>query len=168
MRRKVLNVGSGGDRVMPVFGDCEEIRLDVDPGTNPDIVASMLDMGDIGPFDAVYSNHVLEHIYPHEVPIALREFRRVLTNDGYALIFVPDLEGITLSNDVLYDSAAGPVTAFDMIYGFRRYLKDRPDTMAHRTGFTSAILEAALVEAGFSKVHIGRVSVYNLMAVAEK
>jgi hypothetical protein len=102
------------------------------------------------------------------VPIALREFRRVLTDDGYALIFVPDLEGLTLSNDVLYVSPAGPISAIDMIYGFGPEVEKHPGTMAHHTGFTSALLEAALLEAGFSKVHMSRVKAFNIMAVAER
>jgi predicted SAM-dependent methyltransferase len=166
--RRVLHAGSGGAELPPLFGDCEEVRLDLDPSKNPDIVASILDLGDIGPFDAIYTSHTLEHIYPHEVPIALREFRRVLTDDGYALIFVPDLEGLTLSTEVLYWSPAGPVTSFDMIYGMRKFLATNPDTMAHRTGFTSKMLEEALVEAGFSKVTMSRVKQFNLMAVAQR
>jgi predicted SAM-dependent methyltransferase len=152
----------------PLFGDdIEEVRLDLDPSKNPDIIASMVDMGDIGPFDAIYTSHTLEHIHSHEVPVALREFRRVLTDDGFALIFVPDLEGLTLSNDVLYESPAGPVTSFDMIYGMRKFLATHPETMAHRTGFTSAILKDALIEAGFGKVTVNRVPAFNLMAVAQ-
>lgn len=169
MRRRVLHAGCGGAQLPPYFGeDVEEVRLDLNPDTHPDIVASILDLGDIGPFDAIYTAHTLEHLYPHEVPIALREFRRVLTDDGYALIFVPDLEGLTLSNDVLYESPAGPITAFDMIYGFRRYVAANPGTMAHHTGFTSKLLEEALWEAGFSKVTMSRVKAFNVMAVAER
>ena len=51
---------------------CKETRLDIDPTANPDIVASMVDLGDIGPFDITYSSHTLEHLYPHQVLDALR------------------------------------------------------------------------------------------------
>ena len=30
--------------------------------------------------DAIYSSHNIEHIFPHEVPIAFREFHRVSLN----------------------------------------------------------------------------------------
>jgi hypothetical protein len=101
------------------------------------------------------------------VPIALREFRRVLSEDGFVLIFVPDLECLTLSNDVLYESPAGPVSSFDMIYGMRRFLADNPETMTHRTGFTSKMLKDALLEAGFGNVTTSRVKQFNVMAVAQ-
>lgn len=175
MKRRALYVGCGGDHIpqylMDSLGDFEEVRLDIDPEWGPDIVASILDMGDIGQFSFLYTSHTLEHVYPHEVPIALREFRRVLSDDGCAIIFVPNLEGLTLSsNEVLYESPAGPVTAFDMIYGLRAHVAERPDTFAHHTGFTGERLKAALLEAGFSRVEIpkGEAFKYNLMAVARK
>lgn len=104
---KVLHAGCGPTEPLPplfqeLFGDdIEEVRLDVDPDTKPDIVASILNLGDIGPFHVVYASHVIEHLYPHEVPIALREFRRVLAEDGFALIFVPDLEGLKVTREAV-------------------------------------------------------------------
>lgn len=171
--RRVLHAGCGGSVLPPLFhelfgDDLEEVRLDIDPATKPDIVASITDLGDIGPFHALYSSHNLEHVYPHEVPVALREFRRVLTEDGFVLIFVPDLEGLTVGDEevLLNVSPVGPATAFDLIYGFRPDVAAHPQTMAHHTGFTSALLKAALFEAGFGKVHTKRMSALNLMAVA--
>jgi hypothetical protein len=151
----------------PLFGqDIEEVRLDLDPSKNPDIVGSITDLGDIGPFSAVYSSHCLEHLYPREVGTALREFRRVLSDDGFALIFVPDLEGVTFSDEVLFTAPGGPITAIDMIFGFRPALAKNP-AMAHHTGFTSNLLETALREAGFTEVTMRRMKDYNLMAVAQ-
>lgn len=124
-------------------------------------------MGDIGPFDAVLSCHSLEHLYPYQVGQALGEFRRVLADGGYAVIFVPDLEDVRPTEEVLVNAPCGPITGLDMIYGFRLLLAHQPH-MAHHTGFTSATLEAALSDAGFSKVVLQRLSNYNLMAVAIK
>jgi SAM-dependent methyltransferase len=172
--KRVLYAGSGFHHVPPeIFPDWEEVRLDIDLDTDPDVVASITDLGILqtGTFAAIYSAHTLEHIYPHEVPKALREFRRVLTDDGFALIFVPNLEGLTLSsNEVLYESVIGPVYAFDMIYGFRADVAAHPNTMAHHTGFTAALLKGALLEAGFSKVTTRGDGAFkwNLMAIAQK
>ena len=77
----------------------------------------MVDMGDIGPFDAVYSSHSLEHLAPYEVPDALANFYRVLKPGGYTLIIVPDLEGIKADEEELYMSPCGPITGLDLIYG---------------------------------------------------
>ena len=41
--------------------------------------------------DAVFSSHNIEHLYPHEVPLALKEFMRVLKPDGFVLMTCPDL-----------------------------------------------------------------------------
>jgi len=60
-----------------------EIRLDIDEKVRPDIIGSILDMHSVesGSVDAVYSSHNIEHVFPHEVPIALKEFHRVLKDN---------------------------------------------------------------------------------------
>lgn len=164
----LLHVGCGGEP-LPVWaqGHFSEVRLDIDARHNPDITASMVDMGDIGPFNAVLSAHSLEHLYPHEVQKALGEFRRVLADGGYAVIFVPDLEDVRATDDMLYESAAGPVTGLDMIYGMRSLLQEYPH-MAHHTGFTAGTLKAELTAAGFSSVTVERRPNYELLAIAVK
>lgn len=165
--RRVLHVGCGGDTLPPWLLPAEEVRLDIDERHNPDVVGSILDMGDIGGFDAVLASHILEHVYPHEVPVALAECRRVLKDGGALILFVPNLENVRPTEDVLYVSAAGPITGLDMIYGARWLLKDQP-YMAHHTGFTPATLRAALQAAGFSRVAVQVVAEWNLMGGALK
>jgi len=126
----------------------------------------MLDMGDIGPFDVVVSQHSLEHLYPHQVGAALAEFRRVLKPEGQAVIVVPDLEDVRPTEDVLYVSDSGlPVCGLDMIYGKASLIADAPH-MAHHCGFTAETLGSALKAAGFTKVHMQRLAGFNLLAVA--
>ena len=59
------------DNTTPAFNsdDWEEVRLDIDPAHNPDIVCSMTEMTSVddNSFDAIYSSHNIEHIFPHEV-----------------------------------------------------------------------------------------------------
>ena len=164
---KLLHVGPGSEERPHWFEAYEEVRLDISPDHQPDVLASMTEMGDIGPFDAVYSSHSLEHLAPYEVPVALDEFYRVLNPGGFALIIVPDLEDIRPTEDVLYMSPAGPITGLDLIYGAHYLLKQQP-YMAHQCGFVAATLEGALRTAGFSDVKTQRLSQYNLMAVATK
>ena len=163
----VLHVGCGGDTLPDWMGDAEEVRLDIDPSTNPHIVASMTDMGDIGEFDAVACFHSLEHLYPHQVGQALSEFRRVLKPGGYVAIVVPDLEDVRPTEDVVYVGPAGPITGLDMYYGFRPMLQERP-SMAHRTGFVRDTLDGALQAAGFTRTNCKRLAHFNLMGVAVK
>jgi ubiquinone/menaquinone biosynthesis C-methylase UbiE len=44
--------------------------------------------------DALYSSHNIEHVYAHEVPKALAEFKRVLRPDGFVIITCPDIQAI--------------------------------------------------------------------------
>lgn len=163
---RILHVGCGGDS-LPEYLVGEETRLDVDPAWDPDVRASMTAMGDVGPFDVVYCAHALEHLPPHQVGTALREFLRVLAPGGYALIFVPDLEDVRPTEDVLFTAPAGPITGLDLIYGFRSKLEEMP-FMSHRTGFTLATMTHALKAAGFSTVDVKRLDCFNLMAVGIK
>jgi predicted SAM-dependent methyltransferase len=147
-QKRVLNAGSGrpsGRSLHPVFANAawREVRMDIDPGTTPDIVGSVTDMRSSiwsASFDAVWSSHSLEHLYTHEVPTALSEFRRILKPDGFALITCPDLE------------AVAPITPLDMLFGHRASIATGNRYMAHKTGFTTARLGRLLVEAGFGTV----------------
>ena len=73
--------------------DWHELRLDIDKSVQPDIIGTMTDMSAVADasVDAIFSSHNIEHLYPHEVPLALAEFKRVLRPDGFAVITCPDL-----------------------------------------------------------------------------
>ena len=138
--------------------DWKELRLDIDPAVNPDIVGSMTDMRAVadGSVDAVYSSHNIEHLYPHEVPVALAEFRRVLKPEGFAIVTCPDLQAVAelIAQDKLmqpaYQSPAGPISPLDILYGHRPALARGNLFMAHRTGFTLSSLMHTFKAAGFS------------------
>ena len=177
MKKRVLHVGCGplaAEKLHESFkgGDWEEVRLDINPGAHPDIVASITDMSVVpsGSFDALYSSHNLEHLPPHEAQLALKEFYRVLRPGGYALITLPDLRSVAAviaagrEEEALLMTNKGPITALDMLYGFRPFLESNP-FMAHRFAYTAETLEAALREAGFVYVSVERDDEYNLWAV---
>ncbi len=165
--KSLLHVGCGSDSLPQWIGEVTETRLDVVGDCNPDIVANMTDMGDIGTYDIVFCRHALEHLPPHDVNVALSEFLRVLNPGGTAIIFFPDLEGVEATDDILMDTPSGPIAGLDLIYGFRKALKEHP-YMAHRTGFVSSTLETALKDAGFSKVVVKRMGNYDMMGVGVK
>jgi len=80
-----LHVGCGQkrkDRTTPGFNTPQwrELRFDINPKVKPDIVGTMTDMSAVADasVDAIYSSHNIEHLYPHEIPHALAEFKRVL------------------------------------------------------------------------------------------
>ena len=103
-----------------------------------------------GRCDALFSSHNIEHLYAHEVPLALREFRRVLKPEGFVVITCPDLQSICaeVAEDRLtqtaYQSPAGPIAPIDMLYGLRSALARGNLYMAHRSGFTLKVLVATL------------------------
>ncbi len=135
-----------------------EVRMDLAPEVAPDIIGSMTNMREVadGRFDAVYSSHSIEHLYPHEVPTALGEFKRVLRADGFALITCPDLQSVCALvaagglTDPAYMSPAGPIAPLDILYGYRPALAKGEHFMAHRTGFTQASMTEELARAGFA------------------
>ena len=166
-RSLLLHVGCGGDSLPDWLTGFDEVRLDINPDVNPDIVASMLDMGDIGQYDTILCQHALEHVYHYEVIQALQEFNRVLLPEGSVIVFVPDLEDVKPTHDVILESPAGPITGHDMYYGYGKMLKENP-YMQHKTGFTAKTLYESMTEAGFSKVETKRLGNYNLMGAARK
>lgn len=165
-RGSLLHVGCGSG-LLPDWLNYDETRADIDPECHPDVVANMTDLGEIGSFDVVYSSHCLEHVYPHEVNKALSEFKRVLNDGGFVMVFVPDLEDIKANEDFLYESPAGPITGMDLIYGHRRQIEEN-NYMQHKTGFTKDTLTKALLSAGFEKVRVLRLEPYNLMGIGVK
>lgn len=163
--KRVLHVGCGG-MSMPEFLDgYTEVRCDIDRAHNPDIVADMTDLGDIGEFDAVYGCHVLEHLAPHDVKRAMSEFRRVLKRGGAVFMIVPNLQNVRPTRDVVYESDAGPITGLDMYYGKESFVEDNP-YMAHKTGFVPGTLKEAF--AGFVGVGTKDLTVFSLLGYGIK
>jgi hypothetical protein len=164
--KRVLSAGSGpvsARQLHPAFRtDCwEEVRFDIDPQVEPDIVGSITDMSELIPsqsFDSVWSSHSLEHLYAHDVSRALGEFRRILRADGFALITTPDIETIASMilehglDHVAYTSPMGPITPHDMLFGHSASIQRGSTFMAHNTGFTCTSLGQHLLDAGFPVV----------------
>lgn len=156
-----------------------ELRFDIDERAKPDLVGTMLDMSSVETesVDALYSSHNIEHLYPHELPVALAEFLRVLKPDGFAVITCPDLKSVAalIAQDKLteaaYESPAGPITPLDILYGFRPSMRAGNLFMAHRCGFTENVLRATLQESKFGAVATmarGRAPYFDLWALATK
>ena len=96
MEKVFLHVGCGPKRKAATTRGFDsdqwrEIRFDIDPSVAPDIIGTMTDMSTVATasVDAVFSSHNIEHLYPHEVPVALAEFLRVLKDGGLPSSPVP-------------------------------------------------------------------------------
>jgi predicted SAM-dependent methyltransferase len=179
--KTVLNVGCGyplRQKLHRHFHGPEwrEIRLDLDPAVQPDIVCSITDISPVAAdwVDAVWSSHNLEHLQRHEVPLALAEFLRVLKPHGLLLVTLPDLQQVArlVAEDRLEESAyvsqSGPITPLDMIFGHTASLARGNQFMAHRTGFTARSLHKLLIEAGFVEVTLRQGASFDLWATGYK
>lgn len=155
----------------------QEIRLDIDRRAKPDVLNRITHMHGVGnnSMDAIFSSHNLEHLHAHEIPAALKEFVRVLTPEGFMVLTCRDLQTIAglIAEDKLmetaYESAQGPVSPLDMVYGLQKALAKGDMHMAHRCGFTRKVLVATLKACGFAAVaSIRRPHAFDLWALASK
>jgi predicted SAM-dependent methyltransferase len=178
-----LHVGCGQkrkDRTTRGFNteQWRELRFDIDESVMPDLVGTMTDIASVESesVDAIFSSHNIEHLYPHEVPVALTEFLRVLKPNGFAVITCPDLQAVCalVAQDKLtepaYTSPAGPIAPLDILYGLRSSMQKGNLYMAHRCGFTQKVLTGTLQSSGFKRVaSIKRAAPYfDLWALATK
>lgn len=158
-------------------GGWKEVRLDIDPSVQPNVVGSITDMHmlDRADFDVVFSSHNLEHLYPHDIPVALCEIHRVLLDDGFLVVTCPDLKAaatLIVENrleEAAYQSPAGPISPADILFGHRASMAAGNLHMAHRYGFTEHSLRQHLEAGGFATmVMMNRPSALDLWTVAFK
>lgn len=177
--RLLVNLGSGrkDSAWLPaMFADWRELRVDADPKAAPDLLADITDLSAIetGSIDAVWSAHCLEHLYLHQVAGAIGEMHRILAEDGFMCLIVPDLQVLAeyivsdKLHEVVYQSAAGPVTAHDIIFGYGPYIAQGHSGMAHRCGFTPGLLIRELQKSPFAEILLRRRPNHELAAVARK
>lgn len=177
----MLNVG-GADKAIPIpahYEGWEHVLLDIQPAPGVDLVHDARRLSELraAMFDAVYCSHNLEHYYPHEVPLVLAGFHHVLKDDGYAEIRVPDIPAVMRYaiarelelDDVLYESAVGPISVHDVIYGYGREIESSgEDYYAHKRGFSPKSLLAALQQASFAAVWLTEPQNFEIGALAFK
>jgi len=180
----LLHIGCGPKRKNQTTAgfntpDWHEIRLDIDPSVQPDVIGTMTDLSAVASesVDAIFSSHNIEHLYAHEVPLALAEFLRVLKPDGFFLVTCPDLQSVCALvaqdklTDAAYTSPAGPIAPIDILYGHRPQMAQGNLYMAHRCGFTQKVLDGTLRASGFRSVASlarGKAPFFDLWAVASK
>ena len=143
-----------------------EVRFDIDPDVKPDIVSTMLKMDGVptASMDAIFSSHNIEHPYPHQAPVALAEFTRVLKPNGFLVITCPDLQAMCqlVAEDKLLETAylspagpvapVAPVAPVDILYGLRTSMAAGNLFTAHCCGFTQKVFIGSIYHAGFAKV----------------
>lgn len=99
-----------------------------------------------GSVEAIFSSHVLEHLFMDEVERLIHEMYRVLKPGGVCRVVVPDLEKIV----ALYD----PDDPRDFLEGIFEISKRGAVKNQHHCGFTGRFLIRLFSEANFSQCAI--------------
>lgn len=160
-QKVMLNIGCGTSHISktnPYFRDWKEVRADLyrdDVDMKCDLV-KMDHIGD-GSFDCVWASHVVEHQYWHELPIVFENIMRVLKDDGFAIVKVPDIGAVA---DRIKDGLLDPIpqlyglAPIDFLYGMRMRVEADPLGEIHKTCFTmdsmSRILQSFNIKAFLS------------------
>lgn len=164
---RLLNIGCGpkGAPVPVQYEGWEVVRLDIEPRHEPDLLMDALDIGNIahGQFDASYASHFLEHIYPVDLERFFIGLYRALSPEGWCEFRVPDAlaacvaaaEAGTLEVPC-YESAAGTVTAWDILYGYLPFQMAMGRNMTHHNAFSRETLTGTLQLYGFDQVYVAR------------
>jgi|TARA_B110000967_G_C18676302_1_gene455683 ubiquinone/menaquinone biosynthesis C-methylase UbiE len=167
--KTLLHVGCGFSNISNLKGfnvdDWSEIRLDINEKVKPDILGTLTDMTlvETQSVDAIYSAYNIDHIYAHEVPLALKEFHRVLKEDGIAIIRCPDIQSVceVVAQDKLleplFESPIGPIFPIDILFGSRKDIAKGNEYMAKKVGFTYSVLNSLFADAGFEARYGGRI-----------
>lgn len=152
-KKRVLHLGCSNEPIRKgvfeqIYPDgWEELRIDIDPDCRADIVADVrnLEMFEDHSADAVYSAHLFEHFDSRERDNVMKEWLRVLRKgEGVLYMIVPriDAESVIKAlqegnpEQVVYDSASGPVQAVHLLYG--QWYKGEHEV--HKWGYTRETL----------------------------
>ena len=178
MTPRFLHIGCGPAcrPIPPQFTGWYELRIDIDPAVEPDVVGSItaIDMPDCS-VEGVYASHILEHVEQWEVQAALHEVLRVLVPSGTAIIVTPDLlvwsrwivDNPGAIENEMSISPSGNITALDALFGYQPDVRAGAEYMRHRTAFTQLTLAAHLRVAGFAGARV-LAQHWQLCAIAQK
>lgn len=132
-------------------------RLDIVQHGDVDFVRNANDLScfEDGSIDEIYASHILEHFYKPDVPKVLSEWHRVLKQNGFLWISVPDFDAIVnmyLSSGRRLDTWTTHLINGDQLepYSF------------HYNVFTYQTLSGLLSQAGFSRMDRVRDLEYNV------
>ena len=169
----VLNLGCGSRRLETWPEEWTEVRVDLDPGCNPDYVADLARLPfPTGYADGIFCDSCLEHVTEGHVGVVLAEWHRVLRPGGFLYLRVPDLEAIAelvvagRLQEVVYRAGDIPIRPLDMLYGLASAHTEHP-LMIHRMGFTAVTLSSWLSSFGFSG-RVERIQGYELWVEAQR
>lgn len=167
-KKTVLNAGCGFINLLEnpyaedKFNGWNVTRMDINEETKPDILSDICDMESVkdNTFDAIWSQHTLEHLFTADVDKALNEFFRVIKPGGFVAMYLPDFKKIAEIvieepdvEKVQYVSTGGCIRTVDMVFGYEQAIRSGQDKMLHKTCFTEFSIIKKLEKAGFVNVN---------------
>jgi hypothetical protein len=141
-----LNLGAGFDR-RPGY-----VNVDRHAFHGPDLVGDVRRLPTLpsGHFEEAVAQDVLEHLERADVPVALREWRRLLAPGGRLWLRVPDLPSLLAELNATDDPDAQR-GVIHRLFGTQAY-----DGDFHLAGFTDVTLCDELLAAGFAAIELER------------
>jgi predicted SAM-dependent methyltransferase len=144
-----------GDRVVELGGGEHPILLpkitmvnvDVRQVPNVDIVRNLEeDFSDIGQFDGLIAQYLIEHIGWRKLGVFLKSCFNVLKANSYAVFVMPDTEE---QMKLALENSDWDLGVSQMIFGDQNYGDN-----AHKSAFSKTLISKLLRDAGFSTVKI--------------
>jgi len=140
MNKKYLHVGCGDVILPPPFENLDGRNL---PGVQHIGSVFPLPFEDKS-FDLVYSSHVLEHFHRKDTLNVLKEWVRVLKDDGILRLSVPSFENLIK----IYELSGSIENVTGPLMGGQTY-----DTNFHYNVFDKKYLKKLMEDAGLEAVH---------------
>ncbi len=148
-----------------MFGDranWQVARLSLNPTLPSDLAGSLADLSAIAShsFDALWCDRALERLPAADVPVALSELYRVLKPAGWLAIDTVDLQAVAARiaagtwDEPIEIPGWGAFLPVELLYGTSGAIAPVQAAAPHQTGFTAAMLENALLAAGFRDVRV--------------
>lgn len=142
---RIIELG-GGDKPLKLDG-LTVVNVDVRQVPGVDIVANLEeDFSDIGVFDGLFSQYLIEHIGWRKINQFLLSCFKVLKPDSYAVFVMPDTEE---QMKLVLSKPEWDLSVSQMIFGDQNYGDN-----AHKVAFSKTLIAKLLKDAGFDSVEI--------------
>ena len=142
-----LNIGAGGRKYEGFT------NVDIVARQGVDIVAEMskIPLPDASA-EEIMAIHVVEHVHSWEVPIALKEWNRLMKSGGRLILELPDI--IKCCKNLLHGVMLGGKHPHQLSYwGIYGDDRARDPFMQHKYGWTFKTLKPLVSAAGFENIH---------------
>jgi len=156
--KKMIDIGCGPINRSEEFPEYDLVRVDIRDDCNPDFRCDVRDLPfPEKSFDRVFSSHVLEHFPRGEWKAVLKEWVRLVKDDGELLLVLPNIEWAIEH----YKDVGKETDVYNVLYGAQSNPFDY-----HYNGLTPRIMTEELKVLGFKTINIDTSNYYNMIISA--